>query len=480
MKNHIALIFIIIFVLSIVSVSAESLYYNFGDFADDNDHSYVYPTNAIAQKFTSTTEANITNISVKQWVNDYGCEPYNFHVAFFSNDAVNNKPNISLAVSGLRQGSACTNSARLVPIQYHILANTTYWLVLYADNVTGTKNLGNYQTGTSNSSYAKYNNTKQCATFNLTTGNCTSGWAYYNTFYATRTVAFDMKLYNSSDMTCHEVWNSSFDFACDGFISSHTKYYTDSAQCNTTTTLPVDNGSISSCCVENWVSNNTVCNLVNYTVQYYDSNSCNTTFSLPYDNGTLIDCACNKVCESKELVNSNCCIVTPSVQANTTFQIFDDKMTLVDSGRTAVLSNLSNENYFAFSQSYGLYHIVLSDGYRTDIEVLNPTEQLTVNGRNDSWILDIIFIVIISIILYIPFYMNKKNFLSLWAIGGGILLVYSQYLLNRLNILFAYYTYYILIVKILLIGVSVAIIIFGIFAFIKYNLLNTDDKEDKK
>lgn len=47
-------------------------------------------------------------------------------------------------------------------------------------------------------------------------------------------------------------------------------------------------------CIPNWVSNNTVCNGVNYTIGYYDSNRCGSTADLPVNNGSVVSCLlCN-------------------------------------------------------------------------------------------------------------------------------------------------------------------------------------------
>jgi hypothetical protein len=47
-------------------------------------------------------------------------------------------------------------------------------------------------------------------------------------------------------------------------------------------------------CQPNWVSNNSVCNGVNYTILYSDANNCGSSIDLPANNGTVVSClSCN-------------------------------------------------------------------------------------------------------------------------------------------------------------------------------------------
>jgi len=98
---------------------------------------------------------------------------------------------------------------------------------------------------------------------------------------------------NDLGYTCVENWVSN-DTICNGV--NYTIQYYDSNMCNTTYTLPIDNGTIANCslnCTPTWITNDTSCNGYNYTIQYYDLFNCNSTSGLPIDNGTIENCTIN-------------------------------------------------------------------------------------------------------------------------------------------------------------------------------------------
>lgn len=107
--------------------------------------------------------------------------------------------------------------------------------------------------------------------------------------------------FNYTNITCSEDWvlvNQS----CNGIISGYFIEYTDNNMCNTTYTLPINNGSLVSCCVEDFVLNPAQC-IGNFIfTSFTDANSCGTNFTIPSTNNTLQPCT---------LPPQNITIVTP-------------------------------------------------------------------------------------------------------------------------------------------------------------------------
>jgi hypothetical protein len=89
---------------------------------------------------------------------------------------------------------------------------------------------------------------------------------------------------------CSPNWTQNLPVACDGILSNFTISYSDSNNCSSNLSLPVNNGSVTSCCVENFVQNNTPCDGYHFIAGYIDLDNCNTTFTLPSDNHLSIAC----------------------------------------------------------------------------------------------------------------------------------------------------------------------------------------------
>lgn len=135
----------------------------------------------------------------------------------------------------------------------------------------------------------------------------TKSWIGYSSSLVINGTLSDFRLYNSTmtqvdvngifdDISncnaipsCTENWLN-ITVGCDGIINQTQLLYTDLNVCNTTINIPVGNGSIQSCCVENWVQNNTQCLADTYYINYVDVNSCGTTFQLPLDDGNSVSC----------------------------------------------------------------------------------------------------------------------------------------------------------------------------------------------
>lgn len=116
-------------------------------------------------------------------------------------------------------------------------------------------------------------------------GGCDSG-AEQNFIFN----VFTIKAQNTSDLygVCYENWT--YTNLCDGLIHNFTIDYDDENACNTTTSLPADNGTIQDCCVEDWTQDLNPCEANVHLISYTDTNSCGTTAALHADNGTYELC----------------------------------------------------------------------------------------------------------------------------------------------------------------------------------------------
>jgi hypothetical protein len=91
--------------------------------------------------------------------------------------------------------------------------------------------------------------------------------------------------------------------------------------------------------------------------------------------------------------------------------------------------------------------------------------------------LDLIFIIILVISLYFPFYMNKKEMFSVYLFSGIILGIYTLYVTNKLMSVLNDNTGYVLFVRIILFALSVMLIVTGIFYSSKLLFGKTDNKK---
>lgn len=93
--------------------------------------------------------------------------------------------------------------------------------------------------------------------------------------------------------------------------------------------------------------------------------------------------------------------------------------------------------------------------------------------------IDFIFLAMIVLLIFFPFYMNDKRYMMLYMIAGTILLIYRIYVANKLNALNPDNTYFVYIIKILLGIIALVFIFIGIMAMINY-FFGNDDKKKKK
>jgi hypothetical protein len=91
---------------------------------------------------------------------------------------------------------------------------------------------------------------------------------------------------------CVETWVKNVN-VCNSTAKQVIINYTDTHQCRTNASLPVDSGTYEYCCVDTWYLNNSDCSGGFYTKQYYDIYGCGTTINLPLDNGSSLSCVAN-------------------------------------------------------------------------------------------------------------------------------------------------------------------------------------------
>jgi hypothetical protein len=119
----------------------------------------------------------------------------------------------------------------------------------------------------------------------------------------------------SSIPSCIPNWINS-NVSCNGIISNFSISYSDLNVCNVSTNLPVNNGTIFPCCVENFVQNNSVCDGFHFLAGYIDLDNCNTTFTLPSDNGLFLPCVLEARTSGGTGGNSQEILVPQSVFSN--------------------------------------------------------------------------------------------------------------------------------------------------------------------
>lgn len=96
--------------------------------------------------------------------------------------------------------------------------------------------------------------------------------------------------YDINIPVCLENWIQQ-NTTCNGY--NYTILYADTNNCNTSISLPIDNGTLINCftCTPNWLQNNTECINDTYFINFDDTNNCGNTSGLPITNGTQLSCA---------------------------------------------------------------------------------------------------------------------------------------------------------------------------------------------
>jgi hypothetical protein len=132
----------------------------------------------------------------------------------------------------------------------------------------------------------------------------------------------DGGLNESCSPACVENWTQDLPDVCDGLISDYAITYTDQNTCGTTLNLPVDNGTIVPCCVEDWIADSNACSNYQELISYMDSNSCGTSFQLPSNNNTYFECGRGggSVVESVSPITGE--VTAPTTSSNIIARIF--------------------------------------------------------------------------------------------------------------------------------------------------------------
>lgn len=110
---------------------------------------------------------------------------------------------------------------------------------------------------------------------------------------------------------------------------------------------------------------------------------------------------------------------------------------------------------------------------------INGTITATLNTTsilNTFTEMDAIFLIIIIITLYFPFYMNKDEWLWLYILSGIFLAGYTLFLSSKFLILFPNFTYYTYALSIFLYLISLSLCIIGTINFLKILPMNNKKK----
>lgn len=135
--------------------------------------------------------------------------------------------------------------------------------------------------------------------------------------------------------------------------------------------------------------------------------------------------------------------------------------------------NDCNEQY-DFPLDNGTY--VLCTSQPTQINGTITATLNTTSILNTFTEMDAIFLIIIIITLYFPFYMNKDEWLWLYILSGIFLAGYTLFLSSKFLILFPDFTYYTYTLSIFLYLISLSLCIIGTINFLKILPMNNKKK----
>jgi hypothetical protein len=181
-------------------------------------------------------------------------------------------------------------------------------------------------------------------------------------------------------------------------------------------------------CYTDWIDNSTECNGLNYTIIYYDNSNCNTLENLPISNGSIVSCSL----ENWERVTKPCNYGTRLI-----------------------------EYYDTLNSNLTYYLPVNNNTYE------NCTLESTITFNSKSVIftlteLDLLYYIIIGILIYFPFYMNNKKYFALYIFVGIILGIYTIYLESKLLDIFIENTFFVNLIKWILLSISLSFFAYGI------------------
>lgn len=181
-------------------------------------------------------------------------------------------------------------------------------------------------------------------------------------------------------------------------------------------------------CYTDWIDNSTECNGLNYTIIYYDNSNCDTLENLPISNGSIVSCSF----ENWVRITKPCNYGTRLI-----------------------------EYYDTLNSNLTYYLPVNNNTYE------NCTLESTITFNSKSVIftlteLDLLYYIIIGILIYFPFYMNNKKYFALYIFVGIILGIYTIYLESKLLDIFIENTFFVNLIKWILLSISLSFFAYGI------------------
>jgi hypothetical protein len=96
--------------------------------------------------------------------------------------------------------------------------------------------------------------------------------------------------------------------------------------------------------------------------------------------------------------------------------------------------------------------------------------------------IDFIFLIMLALLIYFPFYMNDKRYQALYLIAGILTAVYNIFLRNKLLTQFASDTIIVNAIYILVLCVAGVLVVFGIIMSFSVflDLIFGSDRKNKK
>lgn len=186
-------------------------------------------------------------------------------------------------------------------------------------------------------------------------------------------------------------------------------------------------------CTEIWYAyyNPSTCTNGSQLKYYIDLNNCNTTTTLPVDNGTITNCtitqACaNQLCLDPIYANTTCCIVTPTIycSGNYDYYLYDNNGLQIEHNNLTIFNQADNSYFYYFTKDIGTYYTRICDDSTRQINVVARDEMLSIF----DWTLIILFIfLLVTIYLGIRIYPIMFGASALITAFMGAILYYASY-----------------------------------------------------
>ena len=188
-------------------------------------------------------------------------------------------------------------------------------------------------------------------------------------------------------------------------------------------------------------------------IKYYeDLNSCNTTTSLPIDNGTSVGCVvqnncADEICLNPVYANETCCVVTPTISCSDyNYLLYNNNGSIIESGNLTVFNQATNSYFYYFTQDVGTYYTKICD---------ESTRQINVVERTGMTITD--WTIIIMLILWVTSLTIAILYKRIIFLITGLISLFMTILFISLG-----YEFYIYIITVILTIVFLWIGFFGI------------------